>query len=194
MPTWSAKNDLERNGLSRFTKIYLKTTTNITPEIGITVLDSSGYLLPQVREILHLAKEKDLVVSTGHLAPIESLTMARFCKEIGFTKLIFCHPDSGSVGATLDHIKEMASMGFFIEFCFLGMLPPLQRIKATELIELITRVGPDRCILTSDYFFESSPPPSEMMRMFIATLLHFGVSETDLRKMTCDNPSLLLGF
>ena len=173
---------------------YLETLNEMKPEDGITVIDSSGALLSQVKDILRLAKEKDLVVSTGHLAPEESLSIARFCKEIGFSKLVFGHPDSGSVGGTLDHIKEMAAMGFFIEFPFLGMLPAFQRISPQKLIEMIREAGPDQCILSSDFYFEWAPPPSEMMRMYIATLLGFGVSEQDLKRMTCHNPSLLLNI
>ena len=194
MPTWTAMNDLKRNGMSRFMRGYLKTLDKMKPEEGITVLDSSGHLVTPVKEILHLAKEKDLVVSTGHLSPEESLSLARFCKEIGFTKLIFGHPDSSSVGGTLDHVKEMAAMGSYIEFAFLGMLPAFQRIKPAQLIEMIMAAGPDHCILSSDYYFEWVPPPSEMMRMYIATLLDFEVSETDLKKMVCHNPALLFNM
>ena len=194
MPTWSAVNDLKRNGMSKYMREYLKTFSEIKPEDGITVIDSSGNLFSQVKDIMQLAKEKDLVVSTGHLAPEESITIARFCKGIGFSKLVFGHPDSGSVGASIDHIIEMSALGFFIEFPLLGMLPGIQRISPKKLIEWIREAGPEQCILSSDFYFEWAPPPSEMMRMYIATLLGFGVSEQDLKRMTCHNPSLLLNI
>lgn len=100
-----------------------------------------------------------MAVSTGHLSPEEGLTLAREAKKMGIKKLIFCHPDSKTVGAQMEHIKEMAGMNFFVEFTFLGLLPAFYRISIQEVVKRIKEIGAQRSILTTDFFFEWASPP-----------------------------------
>lgn len=111
---------------------------------------------------------------------------------MGFKKLIFCHPDSRSVGGQVEHIKEMAEMNFFVEFTFLGMLPAFQRISLKEICRRIKEIGANHSIFTTDTFFEWTPPPSEMMRMFVATLLDQGITGDEIKTMIQRNPAELL--
>ena len=98
MPTWSAKNDIERGGFSRILKNWLPTLHQIEPKDGLTVFDDSGNIGRNVKEILALAKDYDVAVFTGHLSPEEGLAIGREAKKMGLKKLVFCHPDSRAVG------------------------------------------------------------------------------------------------
>lgn len=192
LPTWSAKNDIKREGFSRMMKPWLPTMEKITEDDGLTVFDNNGQLSDDVKEILALAKEYDVAIFTGHISPEESLSVAREAKNMGFKKLMMTHPDSNAVGATMDHMREMASMGFFIETTFLGLLPAFWRISLAELCSRIKDVGANRWVLSTDTFFEWSSPPSEMMRMFIASMLAAGMSKDEVDLMVRKNPSELL--
>ncbi len=192
MPTWSARNDIQRGGFSGLMKPWLKTISQMTPEDGLTIFDSSGGVDRKVREILALAKEYDVAVFTGHLSPEEGLALAREAKKMGIKKLVFCHPDSKTVGAQMEHIREMAGMNFFVEFTFLGLLPAFYRISIQEVVKRIKEIGAERSILTTDFFFEWASPPSEMMRMFISSLLAHGVTPEEIDLMARKNPSFLL--
>jgi len=194
MPTWSAKNDIERGGFSHFMKAYLSTFSHFTVADGLTVFDRSGQVDDRVKEILALARDHDVPVSTGHLSPEEGIALGREARRMGFRKLVFGHPDSKSVGGQMDHIKAMAEMGFYVEFTFLGLLPAFQRISPKEICRRIREIGAERSILTTDTFFEWTPPPSEMMRMFIGTLLGEGMTEDQIDRMARRNPAELLGL
>jgi hypothetical protein len=194
MPTWSARNDIQRGGFSRLMKGWLTTINQIEPEDGLTVFDDSGKIDRKVKEVLALAKDYDVAVSTGHLSPEEGLAIGREAQKMGFKKLIFCHPDSRSVGAQMEHIKEMAEMGFFIEFTFLGLLPAFYRISIQEVARRIKEVGAERSVLTTDSFFEWASPPSEMMRMFISSLLTQGITADEIGIMARKNPSEMLNL
>jgi hypothetical protein len=194
MPTWSAKNDLQRGGFSHFMKRHLSTLNKFGDENGLVVFNNSGEIDWKVKEILALAKDYDVAVSTGHLSPEEGIALAREAKEIGLKKLIFGHPDSKSVGGQMEHIKEMARMNFFIEFTFLGTLPTFQRISPKEICRRIKEIGVKRSILTTDTFYEWTPPPSEMMRMFIATILEEGITRDEVETMVRRNPEELLNI
>jgi len=192
MPTWSSKNDIQRGGFSRLMKGWLSTLNQIELKDGLTVFNDSGEIDQKVKEILALAKEYDVAVSTGHLSPEEALALGREAKKMGFKKLIFCHPDSKTVGAQMEHIRAMAEMKFFIEFTFLGLLPAFWRISLQEICKRIKEIGAERSILTTDTFFEWTPPPSEMMRMFIGSLLNQGITGEEIEMMARKNPSELL--
>jgi hypothetical protein len=192
MPTWSAKNDIQRGGFSRVMKKWLTTLNQIEPRDGLTVFNDSGEIDRKVKDILALAKDYDVAVSTGHLSPEEGLAVAREAKKMGLKKLIFCHPDSRAVGAQMEHVKAMAEMNFFIEFTFLGLLPAFWRISIQEICQRIKEIGAERSILTTDTFFEWTPPPSEMMRMYISSLLDQGITGDEIEIMAQKNPSELL--
>jgi len=192
LPTWSARNDLQRGGFSRLMKPWLPTLNRIKPEEGLTVFNSSGEIDENVKEILALAKDYDVAIFTGHISPKESLAVAREAKKMGFKKLLLSHPDSNAVGATMEQVKQMAEMGFFIETTFLGLLPAFWRISLKEICQRIKEVGARRWVLSTDAFFEWTPPPAEMMRMFIGTVLSGGMSADEVDLMVRKNPSELL--
>jgi hypothetical protein len=192
MPTWSARNDMERGGFSQFLKRYLTTFKQFESSNGLTLFNRNDEIDGRAKEILALARDYDVPVSTGHLSPEEGLALGREAKQMGFKKLIFCHPDSATVGAQMEHIKAMAEMGFFIEFCFIGMLPSFQRISPKEMAKRIKDVGANLGILTTDTFTERTPAPSEMMRMFIAALLPQGITADEIKTMVQRNPEALL--
>jgi hypothetical protein len=193
MPTWSARHDLEVGGASNVLKRFLTTLNNFDLARGLTIFNDLREIKESVKEILSIAKDYDVAVFTGHQSPEEVLAIARESKRIGLKKLVFGHPDSKTVGAQMEQIREVAEMGFFIEFTFLGLLPPYQRITPKEICRRIREVGTNHSILTTDAFFEWSPPPVEMMRMFIATLLDQGMTGKEITTMVKHNPSELLG-
>lgn len=193
LPTWSASNDIARGGFSRLMKPWLPTLNKITPEDGLTVFNAAGELDENVKEVLALAKEYDAAIFTGHISPLESLAVAREAKNMGFTKLLMSHPDSNAVGATMDHVKEFASMGFFIETTFLGLMPAFYRISMAEVMKRVREVGADHWVFSTDAFFEWAAPPSEMMRMFIASALACGMTSEEVDLLVRKNPSYLLG-
>jgi hypothetical protein len=192
LPTWSARNDFQRGGFSRLMKPWLPTLNRMKPEEGLSVFDNSGEIDRNVIEILALAKDYDVAIFTGHISPAESLAVAREAKKMGLKKLLLSHPDSNAVGATMEQVKEMAKMGFFIETTFLGLLPAFWRISLKEICQRIREVGARQWVLSTDTFFEWTPPPSEMMRMFIGSILSCGMSTDEVDLMVRKNPSELL--
>lgn len=188
-PTWSARHDIERGGMSAFIgKTFPRFKDRLGPPISLL---EGGKLRSETKEILSVATDNGMVICTGHISPEESLAIAE-SGLVGDNGLIFSHPDSRSVGASGDHITAMAEAGAVIELCALGTLPPYQRVSIQTLRSIVDSVGSNRCILTTDYFFPWSPPSAETMRMFVGVLLQEGVSEADLRCMLRSTPARLL--
>lgn len=192
MPTWSSVNDLKRNGMSSIMKTILPTFKNFGPENGLSIIDEQGKITSSTHDVLQVAKSYGMAVFTGHISPRESLVIAEEAGKIGLKKIVFGHPDSNSVGASIEDIREMAKKGAYVEFCALGTLPMFQRIHPRRIAEIIKELGADKCILSTDAFFTWTPPAPEMMRMFIACLLEAGLTEEEISMMVKTNPAKLL--
>lgn len=195
MPTWSAAHDIERGGMSKHLRHFLdRAETTLRPGTGIRVTGQNGKLTQEAHECLDCARQYNMTVCTGHISPQESIALADAAKDYGIEEVIFSHPDSGSVGAKREEIRDMCALGAVCEFCALGCLPPFQRIRPKDFAETVGEIGSDKVILTTDYFFDWSPPGPETMRMLIGTFLSLGMSEENVRKMVRDNPARLLGM
>lgn len=194
LPTWGARHDQERKGTSAILSRYVPRLTTFPVADAFCALDSKGRLSPVVLELLEYMKEQDTVLCTGHIAPQESLAIAKAAKKIGFSKLVITHPNSGSIRADVDQIAAMAKQGAYIELCALGLSPVFQWTTAQKLKEVIHRVGAAKCILTTGYAFEWSPSAPEQMRLLVSCLLLVGVGKDEISIMIRQNPRLLLGM
>lgn len=194
MPTWSAAHDIGRGGMSKYLRKYLDRAADLKPETGLRLTDERGRVLAEVRDCLSVASDHNMSVCTGHVSPKESIALAQAAKDYGIESVVFSHPDSHSVGATREEIRDMVQLDSYCEFCALGMLPAFQRLGPGEAMEIIEEIRPERAILTTDYFFEWAPPASETLRMLIGTFLELGMSDSDVRLMVRDNPAKMLGW
>jgi len=189
MPTWGAAHDVERRGVSNDLREVLNRID--IPNGGLR-LTEGGRLRPEVGECLAVAAEFGMAIATGHVSPRESLALAAGAKDHGIETVLFQHPDSNSVHATRDEIREMAALGATIEICSVGLLPAFQRVSIGELIEIIGETTPARCVLTSDFYFDWAPPGPETLRMMIGTFLARGVPVEDVRAMVQETLKRLL--
>jgi len=188
LPTWNSTHKLGQSGFARLMKAWFP---SMTFEPGLSCADSSGRPTSEVRSIIKLAKDMDLVLCTGHISPAESLGIAQESERIGFAKLVFTHPLSGSVGATLEQTKEMTKRGAYAEMCALNIF---YGNELDKMLEFISEIGANQCILSSDAFLEWVPPDPEFLRMFLGRLLISGIDEESIRTMVRDNPAKLLGL
>lgn len=191
-PTWSSANDLERNGFSRRIRKMLPGLQALMSQ-GLTVLREPGSLTAEARDVLRVAKEHEIVIGTGHLSAPEVLALAAEANRIGYERLVFTHPDSNSVKADDETILEVARLGAYIEWTFVGMLPESQRIKPQQVVEWIGKIGPGRCVLTTDTFGPTSLQEPDLFQLYLGTLRNLGMPEEDLQVMAVKNPAFLAG-
>jgi len=195
MPTWGSKNDLSKSQffLSRM-RAYLKSLNVVVrgPEDGLEILDGAQ-IKPVVKEIVQIARDHRMFVSSGHISVAESLALADECQRQG-VPFTLAHPFSRSVGATLADQQEVARRGGFIEHCFITTMPMHQHLELSKIVEAIEQIGPAQTVLTTDAIQTWNPPPPELMRMYIGSLLHLGVDASAIGTMIRDNPAKILGL
>ncbi len=190
-PTWSSANDLNNRGFSRIIRRELPSLVAFMKE-GLTVINEDGSLTHNARDVLRVAKEAEILVSTGHLSGKEGVALAQEADRIGFRRLVMTHPDSNSVGASDEEIVEAANCGAFIEWTLHGTMPKSQRIKPQKIVEWIQRLGPERCVVTTDVFGPASLPEPDELQMYLGILLDLGVSADDIKVMAQTTPVSLV--
>ena len=162
---------------------------------GIFILDERGKPVPAVREVLKLVKEFDLVLCTGHITKDETVALFNEATNMGIKKFVVTHPLKVA-GSSLDFNlqKELADRGATIEHTFVMTVSLTKRVDPATIAEAIKFVGVERCLLSTDFGQFHNPPPAEGMRMMLATLMQYGLSEGDLNILVKQSPCRLLGL
>ncbi len=180
MPTFSARSDRQRRGLNG----------------GIYILDDQGRLAPEVYAILELVRSHDMVLATGHLSTEESLALVSEAQDLGIRRVLVTHATTMASwnGMTIEDMKNLAAMGAYIEHCFHAIMPLSNLLAPKDLVEAILAVGPENCIVSTDFGQDFHPMPAEGLRMGIATLLQAGMDEVEVGMLVKDNPARLMGL
>lgn len=95
---------------------------------------------------------------------------------------------------TVEDMKTLASMGAYIEHCLHVLMPLTYRLQPNESVKTIMSIGPESCIVSSDFGQDFHPIPAEGLRMGIATLPQAGMEEVEVGMLAKDNPCRLLGL
>ena len=163
---------------------------------GITILAQAGRILPVVTEILELIKKYDMTLATGHLSTGEIFALLDETRRVGVKRTILTHPLSFSFGcrASLDEQKRMVGEGVYIEHCFIAAMPTSDRIDPQEIADAMRAVGPEHCIMSTDFGQIFNPVPVEGMRMYIETMLRCGITDEEIITMVRKNPAQALGL
>lgn len=191
LPTWSARNDIERQGFShRIKSIYRNFGGVENP--GFVFTDQGGKLLPQAYDLIECAKAHGLALATGHISWQESLAFVEAARDMGFKQLVFTHPLSPMIGAPLDALRQAAELGAFVEVCWNQLAPG--RMGTFELVEKLRAIGIRQVVASTDYFRPYSPNPAELFRMFLGMLHEGGLNREEVKQVAAINPARVLGL
>jgi len=185
MPTFSSTNSINR---MRALGLPLEGE-------GITLLDKTGSLVPEMERILSIIKKHDMVLATGHISPGETFAVIKEAQRIGIKKIVITHPTDKEFSekiCSIGELQQLAKMGAFIEFTLVGMLPNEFCHDPAQIAQTIKTIGAEHCIISTDLGQPQNPLPVEGMRLFIATLLHHGITQQEVELMAKINPAILL--
>ncbi len=161
---------------------------------GVRLVDeSSGKVLPDVRRIMELATERRVGIGLGHTDFAELLPLAKLAKEIG-ARCVLDHPLLELNKLLLDEMKRLADLGVFVGTYCQPMIPSIYQPVADplETIAVIREIGPERCVIASDFGQVLHVNSVDGVRIFVRALLGFGVKPDAIRTMIRDNPAKLM--
>lgn len=161
-----------------------------------TYLNEDGEIREDIRsdlrDVLEIIAENDVIFDTGHASPEESLVLIDEANEAGVDKIVVDHPLSMTIDASLDQQKEMVEKGAYLEHSWAKMQPTGGGTNPKLYAESMKEVGAENTILVTDYAALYHPPPSEAMREYIVTMKHHGITDSEIEQMIKDNPRELL--
>ena len=171
---------------------------------------------PELDEILQLiAANPDIYLNTGHVSPAEALRLVDLAGEYGIGRVLVA--SAVTKEASLEELQHMAANGAFIEYTLAAYthttpIPKTHYYVEREYAsidegmdlgqagslrlaaEQIRTLGPEHCIIGTDFGVYTLPEPVEGLREFIACLLDLGFSPDDVRLLVKTNPERLLGM
>jgi hypothetical protein len=164
---------------------------------GYSILDDKGQLVPEIHQILAIVKQYNMVLASGHMSPTETFALEKEARRLGINKFVVTHPldhEFFSKAFSKQDLVLLAKNGAFIEFTLIALLSWEFRHDPAEMVDIIKTVGAEHCIMSTDLGQIWNPRPVEGLRMFIVTLVKYGVTEDEINLMTKINPGRLLGL
>jgi hypothetical protein len=178
-PTWNSAYHVARQVPPSLVPVGLRGRP------GLTVLDESGRLLPEMQEILDIVKTKDMVIATGHLSPREHLVLVEEAHRRRIERIVVSHVREE---ITLEERKRMADQGAVIELIYRPKMDPAAIIRSAQAI------GVERCAMTVDGGQAFNPFAAEAYRVFVGQLLYHGMSPEEVKTIAQQVPSRVLGL
>ena len=165
-------------------------------EKGVEVLDENDRILPELIDIFDIVKAYDIILDLNHTGTKERFIMTEEAVKYGVKKIMLTHPQWNVNRMSIEQMAEISKMGAYIGLFLYSAFPHFNNptCDRTEVLEIIKKVGPDRCVMATDFGSMLNPPPHEGMKLYIRLLLAMGVSEEDIRKMLVTNSYQLLGI
>ena len=164
--------------------------TGIAPP-PLTVLDQAGNVNEAARRCIELIARHDMVLATGHLGQTEIFKLVKTAREMGTKKVVVTHAEFPSQNFTTEQQVELANMGAVIEHCFTTMYTG--KAPWDVALESIRRVGPERCLMSTDLGQSINPGVAEGFAAFAQKLLDSSFTMAQVRRMAVTNPAALIG-
>lgn len=192
MPTVSSEqhicvHDREEHLKFPSTSITLRRTT------PIPVLDETGNLLPETREVLQLVKDADAILSTGHMSPPEITAVLQAANKMGLRRMVVNHPNF-VIEANPAQAREWVELGAVVEH---GLVQYDDRTtffqwNVDTMLNFINAVGIDHTIIGSDLGQKNNPHPINSYERVLGQLLDAGVPPQDVHKLVAVNTGRVL--
>lgn len=157
---------------------------------GLAVPPVDNRHVGAVDDILRLVAEADAVLATGHLGPAECGWLVRRARAAGVRRVLLTHPTFAVPGLAPAEVEELCAMGAIAEITAYQMLGG---DDPAPLAALAGRLGPDRCVLSSDAGQPESPPPPEALTLLVERLVSAGLDAGAAHAMASETPERLLG-
>lgn len=186
LPTlWSAHHarQARSDGISEFVGQPLPTLDE-----ELTVV-SDGELTDDVSAVIELIAEYDATIGTGHISPMEIEAIVTACADIG-AQVLVNHPFFRVTDLSIEKQAELAEMGALMEYCAY-CLQNTPGHSVSKIARAIDRIGPDSCILATDFGQRENNPVSGF-GSFVQQMQEASVSTDTIRILITKTPAQII--
>jgi hypothetical protein len=193
MPTLAAENHLRWEKTSGW--VHPASTQKMRSAAPIPVLDGSGQVRDEVKEVLDIIARNDMVLAGGHLHVSEIWLVFEEAKRRGVGRMVVTHPEE-IIDASLNDVGGLVALGAFVEhsICMFIEGSKFKRLAGEDLRPHIEAGGVDRTILCSDLGQAGNIGPIDGFRAGIRLCIKLGYDDDQIRKMVSTNAARLLGI
>jgi hypothetical protein len=161
---------------------------------GLSFLDEKRRVLPEVKEILRLVAENDLVLASGHYPFEDSHLLFQEAREAGVERMEVIHPAHIHSKHSIEQMCRQAALGAKLMVSGLGAQAfPLHEAGPLYAARMIKEVGPHNVVYGSDYGQLQNFPHIAANRWMIKLLLAYGCTKEELYQVFQVTPSRHIG-
>ena len=154
---------------------------------------TDGTVQKDLKEILRIIADNDLILATGHISKEEVFHVVPLARSLGVEKIILTHPAYETTKLTVEEILRLTALGgVYAEESY--ALMPIDDLTPTDVAAYIRGVGAEHTIMTTDLGQRNRMSCGEGMTLFASLMEAEGISADDIRIMAVDNPRKLLGL
>ncbi len=178
MPTFDAENQV------RFSK----------ENRSFAAVSKNGQLLAEVKKVIALCAQHDLLLETGHSSASEALLILHEGQRQGVKHMVVTHAMIAPIHMSVPQMQEAAKTGAFLEFVYNALIGPNLEFTFAQYAAAIRAVGATHCILASDLGQATNPLHQDGLVAFFGGLRRAGISQEDIDLMSKANPARALGL
>jgi sugar phosphate isomerase/epimerase len=157
----------------------------------VPILTEDGSVTEDVRQVIALIAEHDMVLATGHLSSTEIMTVVAAAVEARVGRIVVTHPEFTSQRVAADAQRSLAEQGAYLERCF--TTPHTGKVTWEEMFANIRAAGPEHSFIASDLGQPFNPPVEDGLALMADRLLAAGFTEKEVSVMTVRNTRWLMG-
>jgi hypothetical protein len=157
----------------------------------VAVVDPSGHVLPETRDVLATVALHGLVLATGHLSRDEIFAVVDAALAEGVAEIVVTHPEFPSQNLSVEDQLVLARKGALLERCF--TTPHTGKVSWERWLDTIRVVGPGHSVLSTDLGQVDNPPVEDGLPLLVDRLLGAGFGEDEIRTMAVSNTRRLAG-
>lgn len=185
---------------------------------SVAAVDEHGELLDATHTVIDLVADANATLGLGYMAFEECMAVATAAVSRGVDRIVLTNP-TAITGMSVDEVLTLTALpGVYVEVVAFTLHPEstggtantdrllamaagtlVQSAAPTDpqipnrLADLIRRVGPSRCVLSSDGGHAGAVAPPEELLWACQTLAERNFSEAELRDLVGTVPARLLG-
>jgi Family of unknown function (DUF6282) len=157
----------------------------------VPVVDDSGGILPETREVLAMIARHEMLLATGHLGRDEIFAVVDAALEEGVREIVITHPEFPSQDLSREDQAALEQRGALLERCF--TTPHTGKISWDAWIENIRATGPENSVLSTDLGQVFNPEVQDGMALMVDRLLDAGFDEQEVHVMAVVNTRRVAG-
>jgi hypothetical protein len=161
------------------------------PFVSVT---RNGELLPAVKDVIALIAKHNLVLATGHVSPEEGLKLVAEGRRQVVQHMVVTHAMLAPILMTIPQMQEAVRSGAFIEFCGGSVTEAGAGARLDSYADAIRKIGVASSILSSDLGQKGNALPPDGFGAFLVAMRQRGFTESELARMSKENPARLLGL